>query len=135
MTQPIEDAVSAVVTLVSAVTGILQVPVNPPDTVNVATFAVVYPQTGTIDNGVIGMKKALHNIAVDVLTKRTDLSRDFARIKPFIDLVPAALLADVTLTATVETFDNITYELITPDYAGVPMIGYKFLINNVKILV
>lgn len=135
MTQPIEDVTAAVVTLVSAVTGILQVPVNPPDTVNVSTFAVVYPASGVIDNGVIGAKKALHNINVDVLTKRTDLSRDMARVKPFIDLVATALLADTTLTSTAETFDNITYELLITDYAGVGMIGYKFTINNVKIIV
>lgn len=134
MTQPIEDVTAAVVTLVSAVTGILQVPVNPPDTVNVSTFAVVYPQGGTIDNGVIGMKKALHVISIDVMTKRTDLSRDMARVKPFIDLVPAALLADTTLTGTAQTFGNITYDLLITDYAGVGMIGYKFLINDVKIL-
>jgi hypothetical protein len=134
MAQPIESAVSAVVTLVRTVTGVMQVPVNPPDTVNVATFAVVYAQSGTIDNGVIGTKKALHNIAVDILTTRTDLARDMARIKPFIDLFATALLADPTFAGTVQTYENITYELVTTDYASVPMIGYKFLLNNVKIL-
>jgi hypothetical protein len=34
----------------------------------------------------------------------------------------------------VQTYENITYELVTTDYASVPMIGYKFLLNNVKIL-
>jgi hypothetical protein len=134
MTERIESAVAAVVTAVDTVTGIVQVPVNPPDTVNVATFAVVYAQSGTINNGVIGAKKALHNISVDLLTKRTDLARDMARIKPFVDTIPAALLADPTFGGTLQTFESITYELITPDYGGVPVIGYKFTMNNVKIL-
>lgn len=134
MTEHIESACSAIVTLLQAVTNLTQVPVNPPETVGASTFAIVYPQTGTIDNGVVGVKKALHNISIDLLTKRTDLSRDMARIKPFVDTIPAALLADATLTNTVQTFDSITYELVTPDYAGVPMIGYKFTLNNVKVL-
>jgi hypothetical protein len=134
MTQPIEDAVSAVVTAVKTVTGITQVPVNPPDTVNVATFAVVYAKAGVINNGVIGTKKALHSIAVDVLTKRTDLARDMATIKPFIDLLATALLADTTFGGTVQTFDSVTYEFMSTDYASVPMIGYQFILNNVKIL-
>lgn len=134
MTQPVENLVTAVAVLVDAVTGILQVPVNPPETVSVPTFAIVYLRSGTIDNGVIGMRKALHTINIDVLTKRTDLSRDMAKVKPFLDLVPAALLADPTLTATAQTFDNITYELLVTDYGGVPMIGYKFSINGIKVL-
>ncbi len=135
MTQPIESAVSAIVTILRNVSGLVQVPINPPDTVNVDTFAVVYAQTGTIDNGVVGMKMSLHNISVDVLTKRTDLSRDMARIKPFIDSVASALLADVTFAGTVQTFESVSYELIMPDYASVPVIGYKFVINRAKILV
>ena len=134
MATNIENAVAAVASTVRAVTGILQVPVDPPDTVNVATFAVVYAQSGIIDNGVIGTKKALHNIAVDLLTKRTDLSRDMARVKPFIDTIATALLADPTFSGTMQTFESVNYELVTTDYAGVEMIGYKFLINNAKIL-
>lgn len=133
MTEKIETALAAVVTIVAAITGIQQVPVNPPDTVSVATFAVVYARNGVINNGVIGTKKALHNFAVDVLTKRTDLARDLARVKPFIDSVPNALLVDPTFGGTILTFDNVSYDLIMPDYADVPMIGYQFTINGVKI--
>lgn len=134
MTEPVEDLIAAVAAIVDAVAGILQVPVNPPETVSVPTFAVVYLRSGAIDNGVVGMRKSLHTVNIDVLTKRTDLSRDMAKVKPFLDLVPAALLADPTLTATAQTFDNVTYELLVTDYGGVSMIGYKFSINGVKIL-
>jgi hypothetical protein len=135
MAQLIENAVADVVTTVAGVTGILQVPVNPPDTINVATFALVYAANGTIDNGVIGAKKSLHNIHVLVLTKRTDQARDMARVKPFIDLIPSALLADPTLGGTVQTFDGIDYDLYpNDDYAGVPVFGYVFTIKNAKIL-
>jgi len=134
MTQHIEDACSAIVTILTAVTELKQVPVNPPDTVNVPTFAIVFPISGVITNGVIGTKLSLHNIAVDALTKRTNLARDMAVVKPLIDLIKTALLADPTLTGTVQTYDSLTYELLETDYASVPMIGYRFTMNNVKIL-
>jgi hypothetical protein len=134
MTQPVENVVTAVVALIDGVAGLQQVPVNPPETVNVATYALVYAENGNIDNGVVGSKKALHNISIDVLTKRTDLARDMGRIKPFVDLIPAALLADPTLTGTAQTFEGLSYEFITPEYAGVANIGYKFILQNVKIL-
>ena len=133
MTEKIESALSAVVGIVATVTGIQQVPVNPPDTISAATVALVYAQSGVIDNGVVGTKKALHIFAVDVLTQRTELARDLARVKPFLDTVPAALLADPTFGGTVLTFESIVYQMIMPEYAGVPMIGYQFSINGIKI--
>lgn len=134
MTQPIEATCTAVVNILKAITALKQVPVDPPDTVNVDTFAVVYPGSGNITNGVVGTKKSLHNIVVDILTKRTDLARDMARVKALIDPVKTALLADPTLTSTAQTFESLSYELTNTDYASVPVIGYKFTINNVKIL-
>lgn len=134
MSQNIELVCTAVVNILKTITALKQVPIDPPDTVNVDTFAVVYAGSGTITNGVVGTKKSLHNIVVDVLTKRTDLARDMARVKPFVDTVKTALLADPTITGTAQTFDSISYELINTDYASVPVIGYKFTMNNVKIL-
>lgn len=134
MTQNIEDVCSAVVVILKTVTALKQVPIDPPDTVNVDTFAVVYAGSGMITNGVVGTKKSLHNIVIDALTKRTDLARDLARVKPLIDLIKTPLLADPTLGGTAQTFESISYELVNTDYASVPVIGYKFTLNNVKIL-
>lgn len=134
MTEKIELALTAVATIVRSVTTLKQVPVDPPEAISVDTFAVVYAQSGSIDNGVVGLKKSLHSISVDCLTKRTDLARDLARVKPLIDLIPSALLANPTLAGTVQTFGSISYEVVQVEYGAVPMIGYKFLINDVKIL-
>lgn len=134
MTQKIEDAIAAVVVMLQTVTALKQVPVNPPETVNVDTYAIVYTRTGVIDNGVVGGKFAMHSIAIDALTKRTDLGRDMARVKPFVDQIPNTLLADATLGGTVQTFRSVSYELVYPDYAGVAMVGYQFILNDVKII-
>lgn len=134
MTQRIEDVCTSVVTILRTVSALKQVPIDPPDTVSVDTFAVVYPGNGIITNGVVGTKKSLHNIVVDVLTKRTDLARDMARVKPFIDTIKTALLADTTLAGKAQTYESLSYELVNTDYASVPVIGYKFTLNNVKIL-
>lgn len=137
MTQPVDAVNSAIVVILKAALGttVAQIPVDPPDTVNVAMFIVTYPLSGVFDNGVIGTKKGLHNISVDLLRQRSDLARDIAAIRPFVDTIPTALLADPTLGSTVQTFESVRYELIMPDYAGVPTIGYKFTVSNAKILV
>jgi hypothetical protein len=134
MTTHIEDLTNAVVTILRAIPGIQQVPVDPPDTVSVSTFCLVFPLSGSVTNSPIGTKMSLHNIAVDIVTKRTDQARDMARIKPFIDLIATALLADPTFGATIQTYGNLTYDYFTDEYGGVPILGYRFQINAAKIL-
>jgi hypothetical protein len=148
MTQPIEDAISQIVTVVQAVTGITQVPVNPPETVNVATFALVYAEKGKVgismmgetSIGTIGNRGSFHNIAIDVLTTRTDIAQNLAFMKPFIDTVPAAILAQAgpngsMFSGKITTFGVIDYEWFNPKYAGVQYTGYHFVMNDVKILI
>lgn len=140
MTEALESAVTAIVGVLANVTGLRQVPINPPETMNAETFAIVYPQSGQIDIGPIGSRKALHVIAVDVLTKRTDLARNIATVKPFIDTVSNALIGEVSVggtlfSNTINTFGSLSYSWVSSDYAGVAVVGYHFMMNDVKILV
>jgi hypothetical protein len=63
-----------------------------------------------------------------------------AILNPFVDTIPAALDAEITGTGarfvnTISTFDQITIQFIPMvEDAGVQMIGYRFILNNVKIL-
>lgn len=141
MTEALEGAISAIVNVLSGVSGLRDVPVNPPESIGADTFAVVYPMSGTINIGPIGSRKALHVIAVDVLTTRTDLARDIQKLKPYIDTVADALISEVSdggtlFTNTINTFGSLSYSWIqNADYGGVPVVGYHFLMNDVKILV
>ncbi len=140
MTEALESAVSAIVAVLANVSGLRQVPVNPPETMNVETFAIVYPLSGTISIGPIGTRRALHTIAIDLLTKRTDLARNIATLKPLIDTISNALVSEVSaggtlFNNTINTYGSLSYSWLTSDYAGVAVVGYQFLMSDVKILV
>lgn len=148
MTQPIEDAISAIGTKVGAVTGIEQSFINPPETVNIQTFVLIYAESGSVGIATmgeaalasIGNRAAFHKIAIDVLTRRTDISQNISFMKPFVDTIPAAILEEVSPTGDlfsgkVTTFGRIDYEWVNPKLAGVQYTGYHFIINDVKILI
>jgi len=140
MTQALENAVDAIATVLRSVSGLRQVPVNPPETMSVETFAIVYPSTGSIEIAPIGTRTALHNIAIDVLTTRTDLARNIAALKPFIDTVANALMLEVStggdmFSSTIETFGRLSYSWVATDYGGVPVVGYHFVMEETKIQV
>lgn len=141
MTQPIKDALAAIVTVVSGVSGIAQAPTNPNETQNAFPFAVTYYTRGSLAAVPVGTKKDLFDVAIDVLTKKIFLPNDLATLIPFLDTVSAALIAEVSDTGDqfggkITTFDSVQISFIPLlDYAGVPMIGYRFMMTNVKILV
>lgn len=137
----IVSALSAIVSTVSAVSGIRRAPANPTETANVFPFALCYVMEGNAQPFPMGTRTHLCNIAVEVLTARKDLARDFEVITPFIDSVPAALLAEINTEAgsqfesNITMFEQVTYELLEKNYAGVDVIGYRFIMTNVKIIV
>ena len=136
----VRTALDAVVSVVSAVSGIRQAPVNPTETANVYPFVMCYVINGRLVNGAMGTRKHLVNIAVELLTARKDLARDMALISPYIDSISSAIIAEVSdsgdrFTGTISAIEGIDYELLQNfNYAGVEMIGYRFTMNNVKIL-
>jgi hypothetical protein len=138
------NAKTQIASVIAAVSGIHQAPTNPNETQNDFPFASIYLSTGNLGAGAEGTRKSLYNIVIDVLTNRIDLAHDLAIIDPFIDSIPAALIAQVSNISggpgarfgnTISTFDEITMQFL-PDanYAGVPCIGYRFIMSNVKIL-
>jgi hypothetical protein len=140
MTEPLENAIEQIVNTLRTVSGLRNVPVNPPETMSYDVFAVVYAFSGSIDIAPIGSRKALHQIAIDVLTKRIDISKSIATLKPLIDTVSNVLLAEVSTGGTIfnnsiSTFSNLTYNWVSVDYGGVPVVGYHFMMVDVKILV
>ena len=140
MPQPFEKALTQIAYVISNVAGIHQAPERPGETQNDYPFAAIYLTTGNLGLGAIGTRKSLYNIAIDVLTARLDLARDLEILNPFLDTVVDALVAEVSddggkFENTISTFDEITMQFIPRvDYAGVQMIGYRFVMSNVKIL-
>jgi hypothetical protein len=141
MASEIASAMSAIAAVVGSTAGIRFATSQPKETQNVDPFAYVFMASGRFDVGPIGTRKSLTNIAIDVLKVRKDLPRDLATINPFLDSITLALLTEVSDTGdkfsnTISTFKQITLTLLpNVDYAGVQMIGYRFLMEDVKILV
>ena len=137
----VRTALDAIVSVVSAVSGIRQAPTNPTDNPSAYPFAICYPMDGVLVNGAMGTRKFLVNIAIDVYTAKKDMARDMALITPFIDTIAAALLAEVSdsgdrFGGLISAIGDISFELLgdPPPYAGVQVIGYRFMMTNVKIL-
>lgn len=141
MTEAIESAITQIAAVVGAVSGIRQSPTFPNETQNVDPFCVTYFLDGRIEAGAIGTKRNLMNIRVDLLAPKNDLPRDLAILTPLVDTISLALVGEVSGTGdrfgnTISTFDTLRINYISDtDYAGVPMRGYSFVLENVKILV
>ena len=140
MTKTHATALAAIAAVVESVSGITSAPTYPHEQMNESPFAVTYVLTSEIDAGPIGTRKSLSNIAIDVLVVRRDIALDMEILTPFLDSVPLALLSEISVggdifSATIDTFESISVEFIPQiDYASVQMIGYRFTLNNVKIL-
>lgn len=145
MTEPFEGAINRIIVALRTVSGIENIPLNPPSVMSYATFGLVYPSTGTFDASPTGTKKGLHNLSIDILSKDIDKARVIEKIKPFVDSISIALIRQVSYDSdgnpgqrfnnTISTFESVTYSFIPEaDYGGVPVTGYHFQMNNVKLL-
>lgn len=145
MPEPFEGAINRIIAVLRTVSGIENVPLNPPSVMSYQTFGLVYPSTGTFDASPTGTKKGLHTLSVDILSKDMDKARVIEKIKPFIDTVSMSLIRQVSYDSdgnpgqrfnnTISTFESVTYSFIPEaDYGGVPVTGYHFQMNGVKLL-
>ena len=135
MTQ--QAAILAVVDIVGAISGIQEAPDYPPENISVFPFAVAYPGdgehiVGTLVNST-GERKFLGQIVVEVHVARADLPSAVQSSIGFGDSVPNALLKNPTLNGTVSTFQSITQTFGELDWDEVKTLGYRFIINGVKI--
>lgn len=143
-TQSLENACSEIVTVLRNTGSFGQVPLNPPSMMSYSEFALVYPFSGNVQIGEVGTRMALHSIAIDILTKNTDIARALAIVKPFVDIVSHAVEFEVSYDSdgnagsqfnhSIDTFARFTYSFIgQSDYGGIPVIGYHCFMEDVKI--
>ena len=145
MANEIVTAISEIATVLRTVTALKNVQQYPPEQMNYDLYAVIYPNSGSVDVAPTGTRETLHNINIDVLRQRTDLARDMTALYPLIDSIPNALMLQVSYDSdgtpgsqfndSIETFGNLSYSLIQSDYGGTPVIGYRFIMEETKIQV
>lgn len=129
----VQAAVIALQELVGDVTGIKGAPSYPPDSLNIFPVAAAYPAQGSLNFGVAGEMKGLHNLVVEVHVRRTNLATDVQAVIGYIDSVPDAVMADPTLSGTVSTFERIDYTFGKLSWGDQETFGIRFTLVNVKI--
>lgn len=128
----LQDAINYIQTLMIKLQGIRAAPKYPPEDVSVFPFAVCYPGSGLFEFGPGGTKKGLHNITLEIHVARKDLEMDTRAAMRFSDTVPNILLANPTLGGNVSTFGQIRYAFGPLGWAGAPTLGFRFILENVK---
>ena len=81
-------------------------------------------------------KVGLHNLVVELHVARKDLPRDIQKALVYSESIPNVILLKFkngTFTA-IEMLDTITYEFLAMAWAGVDTIGFRFTINQVKMV-
>lgn len=128
----LQDVINDIQDSIGAISGIKNAPDYPPENINEYPFVVAYMGTGTIDFDAPPSTKGLHSIIVELHVARKDLPNDISIASPFVDSIPAAIMADVTLGGTVQLFENITYEFAVMRWDAVDTIGFRFTVNGVS---
>jgi hypothetical protein len=128
MAKTINDAIEAVQAIALAIDGINHAPAKPAEAANVWPFVFTYcspmrweGQGG--DNWVEGH----HTIVSELHVPRTNLAVALGIIWPLADSFAKALIADSTLSGTVDTITDptATFEAVL-NYVGTPTAGIKF---------
>lgn len=118
---------------IANLTGIRSAPTEPPETINFFPFVVAYPESGIISRMDYHRKKELHNVAIEVHLARKDLPRDYDNAMSYYDNIVNEIVEDPTFGGYAETFDEVTYEFGELGYGNTQTIGWKFIIQNIKI--
>jgi hypothetical protein len=130
----LDETVKAVAALARGVTGVRAAPNYPPDKADIFPFAVAVPDEGELQFVSAGFGKGLHTLALEVHVQRKDLATDIAAAMGLFEGLRTALLSDPTLGGKVSSYGPIRYQFQAMDWAGVGTIGWRFRLENMKIL-
>jgi hypothetical protein len=128
----LQDAIDDVNATVRALAGIKSALDYPPEQANEYPFWVAYMGNGVFTFDTYPATKGLHTIIGELHVARKDLPNDISIAAPFVDSIPVAIMADVTLGGTVGLFENITYEFAAMRWDAVDTVGFRFLINGIS---
>lgn len=138
MPQNFTTAVAEVAEVIATVSGVTAAPANPAENLGRGIFALTYLMTSETSISETGTMQHLATIASDILTPRTDLDRDIARLLPVVDLIDTALITEITTVsaffdASIDTYEILRWEFLPfYEYSGLPCIGYRVMLENVK---
>lgn len=114
---------------VEGVTGILDVPDNPPEALNVFPAAVCYVASGDVQELAVGpILGGEHVLAIElhVAPRATGLPLAVAAAADYYDSVPTALLTNTALRAAVDRLERLTYTFGALKWGETDTIGFTW---------
>jgi hypothetical protein len=133
------QVIQAIMDIVAQVSGIREAPDYPPEQLSDFPFAVAFPSEGTHYFGVVGERKFIGNVILEIHVSRVSLPNAVENSIGFGDSIPNALMA-FTKTAgalpfngTADTFESIAQTFGELNWGDTQTLGYRFTITNIKV--
>ena len=142
MTQTITNAIVEIAEVVAGTTGIKAPQANPRENASEYPFAMVYLLEGDVGSESEGWIVDLHNFAIDILVPREwDLAVSLPLFHPILDTLKVVLFQEVAKTGggafngSIDTFSSLRIMFLPEyNYAGIDMIGYRVMMEQVKLV-
>jgi hypothetical protein len=129
------EAITAAAALIAGLSGIREAPALPEEVLNVFPFAAIYPGGGEQTMPINRVRQDLGSIVIELHVARKDLPRDVEKAIPYVDSIPNVLfdgLDDNKWSATIDTFESITWTFGELGWNGQQTLGFRFIVNGVK---
>jgi hypothetical protein len=128
------DAIKAVQDLVGVVAGINSAPDYPQ--YGIMPICITHLGNGEIVPGnPTGARMELNQIVVELhVNDSGSLAGAFETLETLHPLIVAALVADTTLTGTVQTYSNLSFSTVRSTLDGVNTLSRIYVLNNCKII-
>ena len=124
--------IQAVMDIVGAVSGIREAPDYPPEQLGDFPFAVAFPGEGTHSFGVVGERKFLGNVVLEIHVSRVALPIAVENSIGFGDTIPNALLASPTLNGAADVFESVVQTFGELNWGDTQTLGFRFIVTNIK---
>lgn len=127
-----QDVVTAIQTVVGAVTGVRDAPTTPPDGWPGGVTALCTPAIGSSEETTAGRMRDDETLHLLVATARVNVRTDWDALLPLGLAVPAALLVDQTLSGVILHDRQIRRSFGEFEWAGQQLMGWRFEIDVVR---
>ena len=122
----IESIITAIAAIQKTITGVKRAHDNSPESLSELPAFVNYPAYGDIGRAA-GLRMTTHLVKMQLyVTKRVDLAREEAKVRPFIALVLNKFDANLRLTETASVSGITHYDYGVLSYGGTPYLGISF---------
>jgi hypothetical protein len=133
----LDGAIRSVQSILGGISGIRSAPDYPPDSVNQGLTIITRPGPGNWQYRAVAPldKRGQHTIIIELMTPHRDMARDIQALCGYLDIIPDALMQDVTLRGAADQIGDIrTDGLVRLEYNGIDMLAIRWHLENVYLV-